>query len=102
MKNLLRIGIIAFVFGLMFISVDTVSAQRSHRQREARREYRDDIRDARREYREDIRDGKSRRKALREYRDDVRDARQDYRREVNRNGHRYYYDPYRRLYIRIW
>ena len=51
MKNLLKVGMIAFAFSLMFVGVDSVNAQR--RQREERREYREEVRDARRDYRHD-------------------------------------------------
>lgn len=99
MKYLLRTGLLAFAFGLMLIGVDTANAQ--NRNREARREYRDDVRDARREYREDLREGKSRRKAMREYREEMRDARRDYRRDTRRyNYNRLYRNP--SLRIRIW
>ena len=83
MKNLVKVGMLALAFGFIFISVDTVSAQRWGRNREARREYRDDIRDARQDYRRRASQGNYR-KAQREYREDIRDARRDYRRS-NRN-----------------
>jgi uncharacterized membrane protein len=62
MKNLLKVGMIAFAFGLMFISVDSANAQTGYRNREARREYRSDVRDARQDFRRD------RREARQEYR----------------------------------
>lgn len=92
MKNLMKGGIIAFAFGLIFISVDTANAQyRGNRNREARREYREDVRDARQDYRRRVNQGNYR-KARREYREDIRDARQDYRRDTrNYYGNRRYY-----------
>jgi len=98
MKNLFKAGIIAFAFGLMFISVDTVNAQYRGDRREARREYREDIRDARRDYRRDIRRGENRWEARREYRDERRDARRDYRRDTGRRVNRGYYYGNRRVY----
>ncbi len=91
MKNLLKAGIVAFAFSLMFIGADTVNAQTGQRNREARREYRGDIRDARQDRRKDIRSGTSRREANREFREERRDARQDYRsttgRRINRGSY---------------
>lgn len=79
MKNLMRIGFLAFAFGLIFISVDTANAQYRNN-RGARREYREDVRDARQDYRRRANQGNYR-KARREYREDIRDARRDYRRD---------------------
>lgn len=80
MKNILKIGIVSFAFGLFFISADTVNGQtrRGERReyrgevRDARRDRNKEIREARREYRDDIRDGDNRRSARREYRGEVR------------------------------
>lgn len=99
MRNILKFGIIslAFSFGLILTTADTANAQN---RREARREYRDEVRDARREYRDDVRRGENRRDARREYRDDVRESRRDYRDDVrdyrrnnrgNRGLHRGWY-----------
>lgn len=88
MKNLLKAGVIAFAFSLLFIGANSVNAQNRQRNREARREYRSDIRDARQDYRKDIRSGKSRREAARDYREERRDARRDYRSETGRRINR--------------
>ena len=88
MKFLLKGGILAFALGLVFISVDTANAQ--NRQRQARREYREDVRDARQDYRRRANNGDYR-KARREYREDVRDARRDYRQDTGRRINRGYY-----------
>ncbi len=97
MKNLLKVGMIAFAFSLMFVGVDSVNAQR--RQREERREYREEVRDARRDYRQDIRRGGNRRKARHEYREEIRDARRDYRHDTGRRINRgRYYGNNNRLY----
>lgn len=115
MRNLFKYGIMAFMFSLMFISVDSISAQSWKRERDARREYREDVRDARRDYRDNVRDGNYR-KAQREYRDDIRDARRDYRQDSNRrynnypyynNNNRYYNNNNRGywrngIFIRLW
>lgn len=105
MRNLLKLGIIAFASGLFFIGADTVNGQRREERREARREYRDDIRDARRDRRNDIRSGTSRRKANREFRDERREARREYRDETGRRISRnrrhnrgYYVSRARRAY----
>ena len=98
MKNLMKGGILAFVFGLMFISVDTANAQNRGKQREARREYREDVRDARQDYRRRARNGDYN-KARREYREDIRDARRDYRKDTGRRVNRgYYVNRNRRAY----
>ena len=91
MKQLFKVGILAFVSGLMFISVDTANAQNRGRQREAKREYREEVRDARQDRRRDIRNGDSRREANREFRDERRDARRDYRKATGRRVNRGYY-----------
>lgn len=85
MKNLLRAGIVAFTFGLLFFGADSVNAQNRRDVREARRDYRRDTRDARQDYRRDIRQGDNRRSARREYRGEIRDARRDYRNDVGRS-----------------
>ena len=88
MKNLLKLGFIAFAFGLIFVGADSsVSAQNIRRER---REYRRDVRDARQDYRRRASQGNYR-KARREYREDVRDARRDYRRDTGRRVNRGYY-----------
>lgn len=111
MKNLLKVGFIAFAFGLIFISVDTANAQSwRYRGNGARREYREDIRDARQDYRRRASQGNYR-KARREYREDIREARRDYRRDSGRRysyGRRYYRPTYNynynngRRYGRRW
>jgi hypothetical protein len=88
MRNVFKFGFISFAFaaGFVFVTADSVNAQSTRR--EARREYRQEVRGARREYRSDVRRGENRREARREYRDDVRDARRDYRgdiRDIRRN-----------------
>lgn len=62
MKNLLKVGVIAFAFGLALVGAEMGNAQGKQKNKEARREYKQDIREARREYRQD------RREARREYR----------------------------------
>ena len=62
MKNLLKAGIVAFAFSLIFIGAETANAQRGRQNKEARKEYRQDIREARKEYKQD------RREARKEYR----------------------------------
>ncbi|MBS1793816.1 MAG: hypothetical protein JSS81_08175 [Acidobacteria bacterium] len=108
MKNILKLGIIAFAFGLIFVCADTANAQSWEKRREARREYRRDQNEARRDYRRRVNNGDYR-KARREYREDMRDARRDYRRSTNRNyrgrynnGRGYIYGRgyYNRGYIR--
>lgn len=91
MRNLLKLGIITFAFGLFFTGAVTVSAQNRETRREARREYREDIRDARRDRRRDIRSGSSRREANREFRQERRAARRQYRDETGRRINRGYY-----------
>jgi len=91
MKNLFKAGIIAFAFGLMFVSVDTVNGQNKEKRKEAKREYRGEIREARREYRDDIRNGDNRREARREYRGEKRDAKRDYRQSTGRRINRGYH-----------
>ncbi len=90
MKNTIKLGIIAFAFGIFFIGADTVNGQRRENRREARREYRDEVRDARQDRRRDIRSGTSRREANREFRDERRDARREYRSETGRRINRGY------------
>lgn len=97
MRNILKIGIISFAFGLVFLSADTVNAQN---RREARRDYREDVRDARRDYRRDIRKGDSRREAMRDYREELRDARRDYIRDVQRDRRGWFYYQNGRRYHR--
>jgi hypothetical protein len=91
MKNLIKAGIIAFAFSLMFIGADSVNAQNRQRNREARREYREDMRDARQDFRKDIRSGKTYREARRDFREERRDARRDYRSDTGRRINRGYY-----------
>lgn len=110
MKNLMRLGFLAFALGLIFVSVDTANAQ--WRNRSGRREYREDVRDARQDYWRRVNQGNYR-KARREYREDIREARRDYRRSNNnsryyynnrrfyRPTNRYYYNNNRR-YMRRW
>ena len=105
MRNLVKLGFIAFAFGIFFIGADTVNGQRRENVREARREYRDEVRDARRDRRRDIRNGTSRREANREFRDERRDARRDFRNETGRRINRnrrmnrgYYISNSRRAY----
>lgn len=115
MKNLLKIGIIAFVFSLMFIGASSVNAQNMHRERKARREYRKDIRDARQDFRKDIRSGKTYREARRDLGEERRSARREYRSDtghrLNRRGYvngrrivrpttRVYYRNGRRVIVR--
>lgn len=90
MRNLLKAGVIAFTFGLMFIGANSVDAQYRQKNREARREYRSDVRDARQDYRRRVNNGDYR-KARREYREDIRDARKDYRDSTGRRVNRGYY-----------
>ena len=105
MKQLFKVGFLAFALGLIFIGVDTANAQYYGGNRGARREYRKDVRDARQDYRRRVNQGNYG-KARREYREDVRDARRDYRqdtgRRVNRNyyNNRRYYSPVNRYYYR--
>ena len=99
MKNILRIGMLVFAFGMIFVSVDTANAQNRQKQREARREYRDDVRDARKDYRRRANNGDYR-KANREYREDVRDARREYRGNGGRRMNRGYYQQRPRVYYR--
>ncbi|MBA3786075.1 MAG: hypothetical protein H0X15_11180 [Acidobacteria bacterium] len=91
MKILLKLGLIGFAFGFIFIGADTVNAQNRQNRREARREYRGEVRDARQDRRRDIRTGTSRRDANREFRDERRDARREYRSETGRRINRGYY-----------
>ena len=90
MKNAIKLGIIAFAFGLIFINAEAVNAQSRENRREARREYRDEVRDARQDRRRDIRSGTSRREANSEFREERRDAKRDYRRETGRRINRGY------------
>lgn len=102
MKILIKLGFIAFAFGLFFVGTDTVNAQNRQNRREARREYREEIRDARRDRRRDIRSGTSRRAANREFRDERRDARREYRRDTGRRINRgYYVSRSRRAYPQV-
>lgn len=91
MNNLIKLGFMAFVLSMVFISVDTVNAQYNKENRKARKEYRKDIREARKDYRKDVRNGDSYREARREYRSDRRDARQEYRSSTGRRINRGYY-----------
>ncbi len=88
MRNIIKLGFLAFAFGVIFVSANGVSAQN---RREARREYREEIRDARKDYRKDVRKGKSVRDARRDFREERRDARRDYRKETGRRINRGYY-----------
>ena len=101
MKNLLRVGFIAFAFGLIFVSVETANAQSwRNRNNRARQEYREDVRDARQDYWRRANQGNWR-KARREYREDIREARRDYRRDSGRRysyGRRYYRPTYNNYY----
>ena len=99
MKNILRIGMLVFAFAVIFVSVDTANAQSVRKQREARREYREDVRDARKDYRRRVNNGDYR-KANREYREDIRDARRDYRKGTGRRINRGYYQQRSRVYYR--
>ena len=104
MRNLVKVGMLAFAFAIMFISVDTVSAQRWERRNDSsRREYRRDVREARRDYQRRVNNGDYR-KARREYREDIRDARREYRDDNGRryNSNRRYYRPYNSGGIRIY
>ena len=104
MRNILKFGIIsfAFSFGLILTAPDTANAQnrrearREYRGevRDARREYRGEVRDSRRDYRNDVRSGQNRRDARREYRGEVRGSRRDYRDDV-RESRRDYRDDVR-------
>lgn len=51
MKNTLKLGIIAFAFGIFFIGADTTNGQNRENRREARRDYREEVRDARQDRR---------------------------------------------------
>lgn len=98
MKNFFKVGILAFAFGLIFISVDTVNAQGRQTIRKERREYRGEVRDARQDYRRRVNNGDYQ-KARREYREDIRDARRDYRQDTGRRVNRgYYVNRSRRAY----
>lgn len=90
MRNILRLSMLAMAFGFIFIAADTANAQWG-RTREARREYRRDIREARQDYRRRVNNGDYR-KARREYREDRRDARQDYRRSTGRVSNSRWYN----------
>lgn len=90
MKNTLRLGIIAFAFGIFFIGADNANGQNRENRSEARREYRDEVRDARQDRRNAIRIGTNRREANREFRDERRDARPEYRSETGRRINRGY------------
>lgn len=100
MKNkLTKIVFAALALGFFAVSADGVMAQKNNRQ--ARREYKREVREARREYRDDIRRGDSRRAARREYRNEVRDARREYRedrRDIRRNNNYYRNRPRGRAY----
>ncbi len=98
MKSILKLGILTFAFGFIFVSAGTVNAQRQGRRTEARREYRKDVRDARQDYRRRVNNGDYR-KARREYREDIRDARKDYRKDTGRRVNRgYQVNRNRRVY----
>lgn len=87
MKYLVKAGLLALAFGFIFVGTNTVNAQRN---REARREYREDVREARQDYWRRANQGNYR-KARREYREDIREARRDYRRSnrgnISRDGY---------------
>lgn len=101
MRNLLKAGVIAFAFSLMFIGATSANAQYRQRNREARREYRSDVRDARQDYRRRVNNGDYQ-KAHREYREDIRDARKDYRDSTGRRINRgYYVSGARRAYPQV-
>ncbi|HXG84118.1 MAG TPA: hypothetical protein VNI84_08835 [Pyrinomonadaceae bacterium] len=108
MKILLKAGIAAFAFGLIFTAADTANAQKRGERREARREYRGEIRDARQDRRKeiidarqdrrrDIRNGENRRKANREFRDERRDANREFRGERREARREYRSDTGRRI-----
>ena len=99
MKNILRIGMLVFAFAMIFVSVDTANAQSVRKQREARREYRNDIQEARRDRQRRINNGDYR-KANREFREDRRDARREYRSNTGRRINRGYYQQRSRVYYR--
>jgi transcriptional regulator of heat shock response len=97
MKNFLRIGTIAFAAMLMFISVETASAQSQRAIIEARRELNRDYAEAQRDYNRRIRNGDYR-NAARELREDRREALREYNQRLrnarNRgvvNNRRVYY-----------
>ena len=68
---------LAMAFGFIFFTADSANAQTWQKNRQARREYRSDVREARKDYRRRVNNGDYR-KARREYREDIRDARKDY------------------------
>lgn len=90
MNKAIKLGFLVFALSLIFISVDTVSAQNHKQIRKARKEYRKDVREARRDYRKDVRKGDTYRSARREYREDRRDARHEYRSRTGRRINRGY------------
>jgi hypothetical protein len=88
MKKLFGIGAVTLALGFGLIGTETANGQTTRR--EARREYRgeirqaqlerrDDIREARRDFRNDVRSGQNRRAAAMEYRDEIRDANREFR-----------------------
>lgn len=87
MKKLVKAGMIAFAFGLIFVGADTVNAQS---RRSAEREYREDIRDAQRDYRRDLRRGRNPYRARREYIEEISNARREYRRNLMRGRYGWY------------
>jgi hypothetical protein len=93
MRKLIKITFTVIAFGFLASSADNALAQ--GRNKEARKEYKREVREARREYRDDIRNGDRRREARREYRNEVRDARREYRedRRDNRSYNRTYNRP---------
>lgn len=103
MKNLLKFGMLAFAFSLIFVTTDSVNAQSRQKIRQERRDYRGDVREARQDYRRRVNNGNYR-KARREYREDVRDARREYRRDTGRrvNGRRYNNGRYNRPIVRYY
>jgi len=89
MKYILNLGMVAIAAGFLLISADTSYGQ--NRRAKAVREYNRDIRDARKDYRRDIRDGDRRREAARDYREEVREAKREYYRNVTRGRSGWYY-----------
>jgi hypothetical protein len=90
MRNILKFGIIsfAFSFGLVLATADTANAQN---RREARREYRDDVRGSRRDYRDDIRESRRNRSSRGLRRGWTIGRGNAWGRRDNRNSTRYYY-----------
>lgn len=108
MRNTIKLGIIAFAFGLFFFGAESATAQNRGNRRAERREYRGEVRDARqdrrreiedarRDRRNDIRNGESRRSANREFRDERRDANREFRQERREARRDYRSDTGRRI-----